>query len=328
MPSIPKVRASNFYPSLYNSAQAATFLASGALDPNGPGFTTVSGIPLSSVKFYMNGVGIAGRNGIPKSLVDNHWDTFAPRLGFAYDLTGRQKTILRAGGGIFYERIGGNEEYNMGQSNTPFAYTSAPTNVYLDNPATSYTSGLTASVPYFPATMTTVDRLYKVPTSAQWSIGIQQQLRENSVLTMTYVGNSNYHQSEGININTLAQNDPNRLGVCGGICGYTGAALNPNLYRQYLGWSTIAPMEMSANSNYNSLQVTVRATAWKNLTFNTAYTWSHAFDIIDGEIFSNVEQPFQCPLGLRSGGLGTGGRCRSQALSTDSRSSAIRQPGC
>lgn len=284
--------ASNFYPSLYDPKQAPTFLASGALDPNGPGFGTVSGILLSNVKFYLNGVGIAGRNGIPKALVDNHWNTFAPRVGFAYDLTGKQKTILRAGAGIFYERIGGNEEYNMGQSNTPFAYTSAPTNVYFDNPATSYTSGQTASVPYFPATMTTVDRLYKVPTSAQWSIGIQQQLRENSVLTVTYVGNSNYHQSQGVNINTLAQNDPNRLGVCGGTCGYTGAALNPNLYRQYLGWSSIAPMQMAANSNYNSLQITVRATAWKNLTFNSAYTWSHAFDIIDGEIFSNVGNPF------------------------------------
>jgi hypothetical protein len=51
-------------------------------------------------------------------------------------------------------------------------------------------------------------------------------------------------------------------------------------------------MEMGANSNYNSLQVALRATAWKNLTFNTSYTWSHAFDIIDGEIFSAVSNPF------------------------------------
>ena len=283
---------SNFYPSLYNPAQAPNFLPSGALDPTGPGFTTVSGIKLSSVEFYMNGVGIAGRNGIPRGLVDNHWDTFAPRMGFAFDLTGKQKTILRVGSGIFYERIGGNEEYNMGQSNTPFAYTSAPTNVYLDNPATSWASGQTAAVPYFPATMTTVDRLYKVPTAAQWSAGIQQQLRENAVLTVTYVGNENYHQSEGVNINTLPQNSPYRLGVCGSVCGYTGTPLNPNLYRPYLGWSSIAPMEMSANSNYNSLQVAVRATAWKNVTFNSTYTWSHAFDILDGEIFTNVDNPF------------------------------------
>jgi hypothetical protein len=284
--------SSNFYPNLYNPAQAATFLPSGALDTNGPGFTTVSGIPLSNVKFYMNGVGLAGRNGIPKGLVDNHWDTVAPRIGFAYDLTGRQKTILRAGAGIFYERIGGNEEYNMGQNNVPFSYQPNPTQVYMDNPATSYITGLTASVPYFPASVTTVDQLYKIPTAAQWSIGIQHQLRENAVLSVTYVGNSNYHQSEGRNINTLAQNDPNRLGVCGSTCGYTGAQLNANLYRPYQGWASIAPMQLDANSNYNSLQVNLRLTTWKNLTINTAYTWSHAFDIIDGEIFSNIDNPF------------------------------------
>ncbi|HXK05265.1 MAG TPA: TonB-dependent receptor [Verrucomicrobiae bacterium] len=284
--------ASNFYPNLYSSSQAATFLPSGALDTNGPGFTTVSGIPLSNVKFYMNGVGLAGRNGIPSGLVNNHWDTFAPRVGFAFDLTGRQKTVLRGGAGMFFERLAGNEMYNIGQNNVPFAYQSAPTNVYFDNPATSYTSGQTASAPYFPASITTVDQTYKIPTAVQWSLGIQHQLRENAVLTVAYVGNSNYHQSEGININTLPQNDPHRQGVCGANCGYVGAALNPNLYRPYQGWSSIAPMVMGANSNYNSLQISMRATAWKNLMFNTSYTWSHAFDIIDGEIFSNISNPF------------------------------------
>ena len=295
--------ASNFYQNLYDPKQAATFLPSGALDQNGPGFTTVSGILLSNVKFYMNGVGIAGRNGIPKGLVSNHWDTFAPRLGFAYDLTGRQKTILRAGAGMFYERLAGNEEYNMGQSNTPFAYTSAPTQVYFDNPATNYTTGLTASVPYFPATMTTVDPLYKIPTSIQWSMGIQQQLAQQSVLTVTYVGNENYHQSEGVGINTLPQNDSHRLGVCGGNCGYSGTTLNANLYRPYQGWSSIAPMEFGATSSYESLQVNLRATVWKDLTLNSAFTYSHAFDIIDGEIFSNVSNPFNTRWDYASAGF-------------------------
>jgi len=113
------------------------------------------------------------------------------------------------------------------------------------------------------------------------------------VLTVTYVGNSNYHQSEGININALSPSDTqDRLGVCGSTCGYTGSPLNANLYRPYLGWGTISPMFMSANSNYESLQIGFRATAWHNVTLNSNYTWSHAFDIIDGELFSNVNNPF------------------------------------
>jgi len=282
----------NFYPNLYDPKQAPTFLASGALDTNGPGFATVPGVILSNVRFYLNGVGLAGKNGIPPGLVDNHWNTIAPRIGFAYDLTGKGKTVLRAGGGLFYERLGGNEMYNLGQNSVPFAYQSAPTNVYFDNPTTSYLNGQSAASPYFPANVQAIAQAYKIPTALQWSMGIQHQLRDNAVFGVTYVGNSNYHQSMGRNINTLRADDPNRLAVCGKTCGYTGTPANANLYRQYLGFGTISPMEMSANSNYNSLQASLRITAWKNLTLQSSYTWSHAFDIIDGEIFSNISNPF------------------------------------
>jgi hypothetical protein len=283
----------NFYPNLYNPANAAQFLPSGALNTSGPGFSTVSGIALSNTPFYLNGIGIAGRNGIPKGLVDNHWDTFAPRIGFAFDLTGQQKTILRAGAGIFYERLAGNEMYNLGQNIVPFAYQSNPSNVYFDSPATQWTNGQTASSPYFPASIQALANPYKTPTAAQWSLGIQQQLHQNAVLTVTYVGNSNYHQSEGININALSPSDTqDRLGVCGSTCGYTGTPLNANLYRPYLGWGTISPMYMDANSNYESLQIGFRATAWHNVTLNSNYTWSHAFDLVDGELFTNVDNPF------------------------------------
>jgi hypothetical protein len=40
------------------------------------------------------------------------------------------------------------------------------------------------------------------------------------------------------------------------------------------------------------LQVSLRATLMKSLTLNSAYTWSHAFNIIDGELFANINNPF------------------------------------
>jgi len=148
--------------------------------------------------------GLAGKNGVPPGLVNNSWDTFAPRVGFAFDLTGHQKTILRAGTGMFYERLGGNEMYNLIQNSVPFAYSSSPNNVYLDNPAQSWTTGQAAGAsPYFPDNIWTLGQGYKVPTSLQWSLGIQHQLAQNVVLSVSYVGNSNFHQSEGININPI-----------------------------------------------------------------------------------------------------------------------------
>jgi hypothetical protein len=285
--------ASNFYPSLYNPAQAAQFLPSGALNTAGPGFTTVAGAPVSTFPFYMNGIGLAGKNGIPAGLVNNSWDTFAPRIGFAYDLTGKQKTILRAGSGLFYERLAGNEMYNLIQASVPFAFAPSASSVYLSSPTTTWTNGTTATIPYFPAAPWMLDKSYKVPTSLQWSLGIQQQLAQNAVLSVSYVGNSNFHQTEGININTLSQSDTtDRLAVCGSVCGYTGVQATANLYRPYQGWAQIYDQQLGATSNYNSLQVSLRTTDWHHLTFAESYTWSHAFDIIDGEIFSAVSNPF------------------------------------
>jgi hypothetical protein len=295
-------RLSNFYPSLYNSAQAAHFLPSGALDPTGPGFTTVPGIPLSNVPFYLNGIGLAGKNGIPQGLVPNKWLTFAPRVGFAYDVTGRGKTVVRGGFGLSYERLGGNEEYTMGP-NPPFSFQASTNNVYFSNPKTSATSGLSSTSPVYPAGFTGLAPGYNIPTSIQYSFGIQQQVRENTVLSVSYVGNENYHQSEGFQVNNVPESDPNRLAICGVTCGYSGAGYNANLDRPFQGWSGIALMGFGANSSYNSLQVSLRATAWKNLTFSGSYTYSHAFDLLDGELFTNLSDPLNARYDYGSAGF-------------------------
>jgi hypothetical protein len=131
---------SNFYPELYDPAQAPTFIG-GNLDPNGPGFRKVPGTPLQNTSFYLNGVAMAG-NGIPKGLTDNTWKTFAPRVGFAYDLTGRGNTVLRGGFGMFYERVAGNEQYNE-MNNVPFVFQPTVNYVLLDNQSVGYQDGAT-----------------------------------------------------------------------------------------------------------------------------------------------------------------------------------------
>ncbi len=294
-------RLSNFEQGLYNYANAPQFNSNNSLNPNGPGFATVPGTALSNVPFYLNGVTLAGKNGAPQGLVQNHWNNYGPRVGFAYDVAGDQKTVLRGGMGMFYERIQGNDVYNMGP-NPPFSNNPKASFVQLSNPNINYQSGQVATAPTFPSGFTSLAYSdYKIPVAIQYSFGIQRQITQASVLNVAYVGSKDYHQPDVRNINTLPVDSPQRLAVCGGNCGLSTNA-NPDQYRIFPGFSNISETEAASNSSYNSLQLSYN---WRNnsgLSLQGAYTWSHELDYTSGDT-NQLSNPFDRSYDYASGDL-------------------------
>ncbi|MGC1453310.1 MAG: TonB-dependent receptor, partial [Candidatus Sulfotelmatobacter sp.] len=278
-------RMGNFYPNLYQQALAPTFvpgsngnsLCAGNNNPAASGCTAASaGLGpspnpiLANTLFYLNGIGVPGTTpGVPKGLVQNHWAAFGPRIGFAYDLFGNGKTVLRGGFGTMYERIQGNDMYNAGP-NPPFSTQVNFNNVTLVNPSTGLASGNTLVAPITVASITGLSYTQnKLPVSNQYSIGVQHALTPKTVLNVTYVGNQNRHQNDYREMNAPNQSALAPLFVSNGT-GY-------NLSTQYLGFNSIKLSEDVQNSHYNGLQASVRSQI-KDLTLDAGYTLSKAVD--------------------------------------------------
>ena len=268
-------RVSNFYPNLYNPADAAIILPNGTISPASPGLGTSPNPILAGYPFYLNGIGIPGQSGIPKGLVDNHWAAFGPRLGFAYSLNGNGKTVVRGGFGIMYERIQGNDIYGAG-SNLPFSTQVTFPGVSLSNPNTSLLTGATLTAPITVASIVGLNRsLYALPASYQFSIGIQRALNAGSVLSVAYVGNTNRHQNYYQENNLPPESDlPDLINntIPGGY----------NAVVPYLGFNSIDLATNGANSHYNSLQVDLNSQIRHDLTLRVAYTLSRSIDPSNG----------------------------------------------
>ena len=281
--------SSNFYPTLYNSANAATFdsngnicsanspstvgfcgvTASGGTNTPSPGLVSESAF--GGYQFYLNGIGVGGVNGVPKGLVNNSWANFGPRIGFAYDLTGQAKTVIRGGYGLTYERIQGNDMYN-GAVNPPGDPSPTLNGVSLDNPGLNIKTGNTitaAQLPVLPLGVTGIATNYPPPRSSQYSLGVQQAIGTHAVLNISYVGSQGRHENyyQAVNLPPLASLPAE----------VAAKALN----FQTLTYPGIGNMRLAydaANSKYNSLQTSLTGTVHRDLHLQVAYTLARAKD--------------------------------------------------
>ncbi|HKZ78573.1 MAG TPA: carboxypeptidase regulatory-like domain-containing protein [Pyrinomonadaceae bacterium] len=221
-----------------------------------------------------NGLFLAGTGGVEEGLTKNQGIQFAPRLGFAFDVTGNHNLIIRGGFGIFYDRPQGNLIYD---------YNENPPNTIIANFDFGRLQDITSGVPgnLNPQSIRAIELDAKIPSTNSYNLGVQYKLPFDAVLDVAYVGSQSHHLPHYRSINStpfgsafLPQNqDPTRA-LNPTIPG--SSALPANFYRPFKGFADIRLLEFVENSNYHSLQITGTRRFAKGLLVNGNYTWSRA----------------------------------------------------
>jgi hypothetical protein len=284
-------QVSNFDPSLYQTGLAPTFNADGSFMSTSPGLVTNS-----IGTFYLNGIALAGQNGVPRGLARQDYKTAMPRVGFSYDLTGNGKTVVRGGFGTFYERIQGNDIYDAAGS-APFISTPAANDVEFTGTSTNWQAGGTAATPTFTQGYNSLNTYYPNPAVAQFSLGVQHEIAPALILVTQYVGNLDWHQNTWLPINNYPLSTPmatRAASVNGGLT--TVQKLN---LATYPGFGNIRLQENPLTGTYNSFQIGLRQQNKHGLSFELDYTYSHQIDDTQSSVDVDNNNPSFDPWNLK-----------------------------
>lgn len=270
-----------YYPALSNGVKVALDRATGTIVNS----ATAIGKIVPNSGSITNGIAQAGKD-IAQGLIRNRGIHYAPRFGFAYDVSGKQTVVLRGGAGIFYDRFQGNEVFDM-LTNPPT--TIAPTlyNGYLKDidPKTALLA---------PLGLHAFDYNGPIPTVYNWNFGLQTKVPflgagENAtILDVAYVGSEAMHQLQRVNLNAIPygatfkpeNQDPTKVAAS------PNAVLGNNAYdrdylRPYPGFGDIALHAFGGTANYNSLQTTLSKRFGKGLSFQANYTLAKSLGTSD-----------------------------------------------
>ena len=260
-------------------------------------------------------VGECGPGGFApaKGLGKGDHNNLGPRVGFAWDVMGDGRTSLRGGFGVSYEGTLynplSNSRWNLpyysfnfadnalnGDVNTVIygpttctATSCAPSGAKptFTGPATNpgqgigaqATGNLTGWAPFNPnvaiLTGIVLPQGIRDPYVYNYFLSVQRQLASKWVLEVNYVGTTGHKLFRAENIN---RHPGSVLPVGSTITDNFGRSWNGNGGFANNNYGNLRNWENSVNSNYNSLQATLKKQVSHGLLLNVNYTYSHAID--------------------------------------------------
>ena len=222
----------------------------------------------------------AGVNGTSSAVgKETRYKNFSPRFGFAYDMTGSGKMVVRGGFGVSYfpenpsgsNFLGQQVPWTISQNTpsidpVPLSFTNIPT---INQP-------FPAPVPVMPVTAADLNATNpsilgqsfknETPYSESWNLSVQRQLGSNYLAEVAYAGSRNIHLIYGYN--------PQEV-LPGPATVPTSQRLTiPALYNA----RTINEIDPRNMSNYHGLQAKMEKRLSNGMQFLASYTWAKSLD--------------------------------------------------
>jgi hypothetical protein len=250
---------------------------------NACSLNTGSPLPCSNVE-------TASQAGLPQGLRDWNWHDYDPRVSFAYRPFSNDKTVIRAGFGIYTMTTLGPMSFNSG--------------IIALSDLLTYNNSLPSSSGFFQFPNTSPpnaaaaigggdfeeanDPHWKDPASAQWNLTLERELTPNTVVKLSYTGQGAYHlpitvDNNQIPASTTPYTVPNN--------GYS--VVDPR--SPFQNWLLLMESDSIGTQNYESGIAEVAHKEGHGLTFQASYTFAKNISDAQGTDAPSVtasEEPY------------------------------------
>jgi len=215
---------------------------------------------------------------------------FSPRASIAWDVTGKGKTVIRVGGGLFYDAF--SQDMFLGHLPYPAYYAPGPAYGNFGPKPINAASAVGGTInpggtmaPVYgdvgcspECDIFAVDPHLKTPYMENYNINIQQQLTNKTTLQIGYVGSQGHRLFRFYDIS-----QPNQAAITATDLACTPAPCIadfgvPRVFNYPAGSFYLFQERSSGKSNYNSLQVSFKVNGWRGITSAVNYVYSKSLD--------------------------------------------------
>jgi hypothetical protein len=216
----------------------------------------LAGFVLDDIRVKPNlTISLAARYDRQNYFHDNN--NLSPRIAFAFAPASHSKTVFRGGAGFFYDRSGAGPIFDL------LRYDGQHLSQYLIEYPSYPNSGVAGTqVQATPSNIVTLSPTVRIPYTLQFGIGVEQQLRKSTTLTVNYVGTRGVGMFRSRDLN----------------------APLPPFYsaRPNLNFGQLRQIESSGNFESHSLEVALRGKVTRMFDGMMQYSFGHAYSDTNG----------------------------------------------